>query len=127
MKNILFFILILLSSYSFSENNTVIDISQETFIEKISTDKTAVIIDIRTVEEFSAGHIPNAINIPHSNILANPALLDQFQGKDKIFYCHSGGRVKKVTDLLNTTDITGIYHLEGDFRAWQGSGKEVVK
>lgn len=114
-------------AYAANEKNSVTHISQEKFVEKTSTAGTAVVIDVRTSAEFSRGHIPSAINIPHANILNNISLLDDYRGRDMILYCHSGARVKKVTDYLSELNFSNIYHLKGDFRAWQGSGRPIEK
>jgi rhodanese-related sulfurtransferase len=107
----------------------VTHLSQKEFIEK-SQEQNTVIIDVRTEREFSAGHIAGALNIPHKNILDDIALLDEYKGKDIIFYCHSGVRARWVTNYLNTVsygDETTLFHLKGDVRAWRARGLPLKK
>ena len=55
--------------------------------------KPALIIDVRTPEEFAAGHIPGAVNIPYEKIVAG---ISQVKGVEKsqavLVYCRSGRR-----------------------------------
>ena len=88
------------------------------------------IIDIRTQKEYNAGHIPNAINLPHKEILSGEKSLDKFIGKTLILYCHTGYRVNIIKQYLMkkpTPPRHNIFHLKGDFRAWQARGKPIVK
>ncbi|MGM0432062.1 MAG: rhodanese-like domain-containing protein [Spirochaetota bacterium] len=70
------------------------------------------LIDVRTADEFSSGHIPSSINIPVGNIENNPPEVE----KDSliIVYCRSGNRSARAADILNnlgysnTVDFGGI-------------------
>ena len=56
----------------------------------------AVLLDVRTAEEFAEGHVEGAVNIPHGEIDARAAEIDALQGGDKstpiVVYCRSGRR-----------------------------------
>ncbi len=109
--------------------NGVTHLSQQEFISKSQEDNT-VVIDVRTLREYTQGHIKGAVNIPHSDILDDIHLLDNYKGKDIVFYCHSGVRVRWVTNYLNRAnfgDETGIYHLKGDMRAWRARGQAIER
>ena len=129
VKHLWVFILLvnLFSALAYAEQKTgVVHLTQQQAIEKIQQDKkNTVLIDVRTVREYNAGHLPNAINIPHKDILNNLSLLDQYKGKDVILYCHSGVRVKRVTDAADTGKV--LYHLKGDYRAWRAQGLPIEK
>jgi len=106
----------------------VIHLSQQEFLEKIS-EENVVVIDVRTVKEYQDGHIEGAINYPHRSLLKDSSLLNKYQGKDLIFYCHTGVRAKKVTDYLlrSKTEDARLFHLKGDMRAWRARGLPIVK
>lgn len=107
-----------------------IDLSHSGFEEKIATDSNTIIIDVRTAREFTQGRVPNSINIPHSDILEDLSLLDEYKGKDLVFYCRSGYRAGRVTDLIeakNYIDKGNVYHLDGDMLGWQAANKPVEK
>ena len=83
-------------------------------------DKGAIVIDVRTVDEFSTGHITNAVNIP----------LDQIEtvGYDKnstiIVYCQSGVRSKEAVEKLAKMGYTSLYNLDGGLINWGGDLEE---
>lgn len=76
----------------------------------------ALLIDVRTKEEFILGHIPNAINIPLDTIKEDIAEKDA----EIYLYCRSGNRsatAKKQLEeygFTNVTDIGGIHQYVGE-------------
>lgn len=84
-------------------------------------------LDVRTVAEYSEGHIPGSINI---NVLD-----DQFEtvadsllqkGRPVALYCRSGKRSKKAAKLLNQKGYE-VYELQTGFQGWQQAGKTVER
>ena len=99
----------------------VTHLSQSEFLQKKGQADT-VVIDIRKPYEIRNGFIPGATQIEFEQLLANPSLLDEYQDKDLVFYCHSGGRVRKLTEYLqniNHDSVERLFHLKGDMRAWR--------
>lgn len=102
--------------------STVTDITQQELLDILARKgpkDSYALIDVRTPEEFKAGHIASSINIPHQFILKNISLLDPYLETNMIFYCQSGRRVSLVTDLLTDLDYENLFHLDGDFIAWR--------
>ena len=98
----------------------VTQLSQTEFSTKAQHENT-VVIDIRTEREYRAGHIKGAMNLAVADLLADPSKLDIYEDKDLVFYCHSGARVKKLTNHLqaiNHPSQNRLFHLKGDMRAW---------
>lgn len=55
--------------------------------------KPAVIIDVRTPEEFAAGHIPGAVNIPYEQIGTGISSIKGLKKSQTVLvYCRSGRR-----------------------------------
>lgn len=52
----------------------------------------ALLIDVRTPEEFAGGHLPDAINIPHGDIVAGVKALQADTTANIVLYCRSGNR-----------------------------------
>lgn len=84
-------------------------------------------LDVRTVAEYSEGHIPGSINI---NVLD-----DQFEtvadsllqkGRPVALYCRSGKRSKKAAKLLSQKGYE-VYELQTGFQGWQQAGKTVER
>ncbi|HHB78301.1 MAG TPA: rhodanese-like domain-containing protein [Saprospiraceae bacterium] len=67
----------------------------------------ALLLDVRTKEEFDAGHIDGAINIDH-NVIKNH--LDEIRAYNKpvIAYCRSGRRSGIATNILNKAGIKTV-------------------
>jgi len=111
-------------------DSVVTHLSQSEFLEKVAVTGDLIILDVRTTEEYADGHIAGAINIPHNKILANISLLDEYQDREVILYCRSGGRVKKVTDALEAEklfDDGKLFRLQGDMQAWESAGQLIEK
>jgi rhodanese-related sulfurtransferase len=86
-----------------------------------------VIIDVRTPAEFQQGHVPNAINVPLSEIIDNPAILNASKGKPIVLYCRSGYRAGKAAEALHKDGHQNLRHLEGDMQSWLKAGLSVEK
>ena len=80
----------------------------------IIENKKAVIIDVRTKEEYSLGYIKNAINNPIDSFNVN-------YDKDTIIivYCASGVRSANVANLLINKGYTNVYNLDGGLTNWK--------
>ena len=83
-------------------------------------DNGAVVIDVRTVDEFNREHIPNAVNIPLDDI--------EKVGYDKdtvlILYCQTGIRSAEAVQKLVDLGYTSLYNLDGGLLNWGGSLEE---
>ena len=94
---------------------------------RMADDKKNVILDVRTPEEFAAGHIPGAVNLDVSapDFQEKAALLDR--NKIYLVHCASGVRSARACEKLNQLDFPNLYNLPGGFRAWAKAGKPVEK
>ncbi|MCY1152346.1 MAG: rhodanese-like domain-containing protein [Sphaerochaetaceae bacterium] len=80
--------------------------------ERIDNDKDIIIVDVRTEEEFSEGHIPNSINIPLSAVIDQAKQL--FTKDTKLFiYCRSGVRSRIATSQLALMGFNKVYDFGG--------------
>lgn len=71
--------------------------------------KGAVVIDVRTANEFDNGKVPGSINIPVDRIAAN---IQRIRGMNcpVIFCCSSGARSSKATSIAMQHGIKGVYN-----------------
>ena len=83
----------------------------------------ALILDVRTREEFTSGHVPGAVNIPHTEVAARLGELGADQSRPIIVYCERGGRAEKAESQLASAGFGDLRHLEGDMSAWRASGR----
>jgi phage shock protein E len=77
-----------------------------------------VLVDVRTPEEYAAGHIPTAVNIPVAEIAKNPPSKDK--GALIIVYCRSGARSAKARSILTDLGYTDVVDFGGVSR-WTGT------
>lgn len=83
----------------------------------------AEVIDVREDDEYAAGHAPQAILIPLSQVEARVNEI-QTQGP-AVIVCRTGGRSNAITPLLTSKGINAV-NLEGGMRAWEQAGLPVV-
>ncbi len=101
--------------------------AQELVARETARDPALVVLDVRTPEEFAAGHVPGAINVPHDQIEGRLAELAPLRDKDVVVYCKSGRRSALALDVLGKNGYTRLRHLEGDLPAWEAAGGPVEK
>ncbi|MDR3460317.1 MAG: rhodanese-like domain-containing protein [Verrucomicrobiae bacterium] len=94
---------------------------------RMAGDKQNVILDVRTPEEYQAGHIAGAVNLDVSaaDFQAKAAALDR--SKTYLVHCASGVRSVRACNKLNQLDFPNLYNLPGGFRAWVKAGQAVEK
>jgi phage shock protein E len=90
-------------------------------------DRDLVVLDVRTPEEFAAGHVPGAVNVPHDQVGARLGELGKFRDKDVVVYCRSGRRAELALSVLEQAGFTRLGHLEGDMNAWSAAGRPTAK
>lgn len=83
-----------------------------------------LLIDVRTPEEFAAGHIEGAINIPVESIAMR---LDEIPEDEKVvLYCRSGNRSNQAAAILDDAGYPQIYDL-GGIIDWTAEGYALVQ
>ena len=85
-------------------------------------DHDLVLLDVRTQAEYDSGHILNAINISHDEILEDPELLAEYKDSQMVVFCRSGVRAGKVIQLLESIGFEDIIDIDGDMLAWSEAG-----
>ena len=88
-------------------------------VEMMASESDYIILDVRRPDEFSAGHIPNAVNIPNESIGADE--IDELPDKDRLIlvYCRSGNRSKQASEKLVRLGYTNIVEF-GGILDWKG-------
>lgn len=71
----------------------------------------ALLLDVRSVEEYAQKHLPNAVNIPVQDLAARVAEVPK--DRDVVVYCHSGARSARAARLLADKGYTRITDLGG--------------
>lgn len=76
-------------------------------------ESSVVYVDVRTPEEFAAGHVTGAINIPHSEMAQRYPELEQYGDKELLLYCRSGRRSGIATRILEDVGFDNVRNVGG--------------
>ena len=102
-----------------NQTNTYRQINMDEAVEMMAEESGYIILDVRRPDEFAAGHIPNAINVPNETI--GTAEIPELPNKDQLImvYCRSGRRSKEASEKLLKLGYTNIVEF-GGILDWKG-------
>lgn len=83
--------------------------------------RKAQLIDVREPNEYSAGHILGARNIPVSQLKMR--MKEIRPDKPVYLYCQSGARSARAAQMLHRKGYKELSHLQGGFKKWSGKIK----
>lgn len=86
-----------------------------------------VVLDVRTAEEFAAGHIEDAINLDFKGAGFKDELAKLDRDQTYLLHCRSGNRSGQAKATLLELGFTAIYHLDGGMLAWEKAGLPTVE
>ena len=86
----------------------------------------AVIVDVRTPDEFAAGHLPNAVNVNVEDPAFDSQIAELDKGATYVVYCRSGRRSAIATDDMAAAGFTSVYNLDGGLADLAAAGATVV-
>ena len=92
----------------------------------LAIEHEALIVDVRTPEEFADGHYPGAINIPHETILDGLNQLGVTQVTPVILYCRSGNRSGQAEQALREKGFTEATNAGGLEALLSAAGEQAV-
>lgn len=101
------------------QNNTYKQVSMDRAMEIMKSESDYIILDVRRPDEYSAGHIPGAINVPNESI--GTAEIPELPNKDQLIlvYCRSGRRSKEAAEKLVKLGYTNVVEF-GGILDWPG-------
>ena len=101
------------------QTNTYRQITMDEAVNMMAQETGYIILDVRRPDEFAAGHIPNAINVPNETI--DTAEIPELPKKDQLImvYCRSGRRSKEASEKLVKLGYTSIVEF-GGILDWKG-------
>jgi rhodanese-related sulfurtransferase len=119
VKSLLLVALLVGSSVGCGER-TAPTISPADLYERTTSAAAPVVLDVRTPEEYRTGHIPGAVNIPHTELASRLGELGTENGV--VLYCMIGPRARLGEKTLMDAGVQNVLHLEGGMAAWREGG-----
>ena len=105
------------------EESVIKYVSMDEIVQIMNENSNYIILDVRTMQEYNEGHIPNAICIPNETISEN--IINKLPNKEQLIliYCRSGNRSKQAAQKLKNLGYTNLIEF-GGIIDWAG---DVVK
>lgn len=106
------------------------DVDAKQAASVLQTQENAVVLDVRTPDEYKNGHLKDAVNINlyDPNFKSKLAQLDK--SKTYVVHCAAGlenGRSRKATSVMDSLGFRQVKHLNGGFNAWQQANLPIIK
>ena len=81
-------------------------------VQKFKNAAGAVLLDVRTPQEYREGHIPGSQNVPLQQL---DKVEEVTENKDTVLYvyCHSGARSRQAVSLLKHMGYTNVHNIGG--------------
>jgi rhodanese-related sulfurtransferase len=87
----------------------------------------AVVVDVRPMNDFSGGHIINAINIPNNALKNQVHTLDKHKQKPVIVACRSGAQSQAACKILQQEGFEKVFNLQGGILAWENANLPISR
>jgi rhodanese-related sulfurtransferase len=87
-------------------------------LPQIQARQSAVVVDVRSKDEFEKGHIEQSISLPADSLQDNLKKLNKYRGKPLIIICQNGARANKAIGILKKNEFADLYLLDGGVTAW---------
>ena len=102
-----------------NQTNTYRQITMDEAVDMMAQETGYIILDVRRPDEFAAGHIPNAFNVPNETI--GTAEISELPDKNQLImvYCRSGRRSKEASEKLVKLGYTNFVEF-GGILDWKG-------
>ena len=89
---------------------------------RLAAEAPPVVLDVRTPQEYEAGHVPGAINVPHKALPERLAEIAGLRDRQVVLYCERGKRSDMATAVLREAGFSSLWHLQGHMEGWRGQG-----
>ena len=87
----------------------------------------AVLVDLRSANQFKDGHITGAKNLPGDQIAADPKAIERLAAKTVVLYCDDGATTAAAQRTLTRAGAKNVFSLRGGLAAWKQENLPVVR
>jgi rhodanese-related sulfurtransferase len=96
-------------------------------IEKNKGNAGFAVLDVRTPDEFSEGHIAGAINVDYNSDQFRAGLAKLDKSKTYVVYCRTGRRSADAARIMKEMGFTDLWRFKGDIIKWKSEKLPLVK
>ena len=96
----------------------------------VTQNKTVIVLDVRTPEEYAIGHIEGALNINIADVDFSERVSKLDRDKTYIIHCSANvknGRSAKSLEIMSSFGFDKLLNMEGGIIAWEQSGHPLVR
>ncbi|HET9123087.1 MAG TPA: rhodanese-like domain-containing protein [Acidiferrobacteraceae bacterium] len=109
------------------------EISAAELEQRLAGEPELLVVDVREINEYRAGHIPGALLVPRGILegAADPdyphriEALCQARTRPVVLYCKTGGRSALATYTLTQMGFAQVASLMGGFELWESDDRPV--
>ena len=94
-------------------NDAISGASLSTLQEDDRAKENYLVIDVRSADEYAAGHVKHAINIPLEQLESRLDEINAYKDKNVVLYCNTGNRSGKALDLLKQKGFNVLMNAPG--------------
>ncbi len=122
-----FGILILLLWNLFGHVMSGVSLVEPAEVTRLMNHEHAAVIDVRQPDDFNAGHILNAVNMPEAELPDRKKELEKMKKKPLILYCQSGSVSPGLARKLKAEGFPEVSCMKGGISGWQGAGLPLTR
>jgi rhodanese-related sulfurtransferase len=82
-------------------------------------DQKILVLDVRSDEEYAAGHVPGAVHIPYDQLESRIEEVRVVSAERIVVYCESGRRAGKAEAILTQAGFENVEDLDGHMKGWR--------
>jgi rhodanese-related sulfurtransferase len=97
-------------------------ISPAALLDRITAGDAPAVLDVRSPGEFAAGHVPGAVNVPFTSVLAGMDGVRAPKSRTVVVYCGHGPRAWLAGAALRWRGYLRVTYLRGHMAAWRRAG-----
>ena len=94
---------------------------------RLMNDDDVIVLDVRESNEFSTGHIRDAIHIPVGSLSKRISELEKHKNKKVLAYCRSGNRSNHACRILSKQGFENVNNMSGGVISWSSANLPLSK
>ncbi|MDP2693705.1 MAG: rhodanese-like domain-containing protein [Gallionella sp.] len=106
-----------------AETSNIETITPAELSQRLKEPNPPIILDVRTRDEYSSGHIDTALNLPHDELERRLGEIPGNKTSEIVVYCRSGKRARIAENILIEKGYQNVKDLAGHWQGWSSQAK----